>query len=231
MERKMPSHDGYHVVLVADIHGRAERLCDLPDADLLVVAGDISNFGTPSGVVRILERAQERFPVVRAVLGNCDPPEAGPMIAKQGWNLHLCPAGIGPCLFFGLAGSNPTPAFTPFEWDDDARLTESEPAVNAVATKTGSLGIIHRVLVSHAPPLGSGADVVPGGRHVGSRCAAEIARRLDVGYVFCGHIHEARGVFSWEGCTVINPGPLRDGHFATFFFPSKRTGNPEIELR
>jgi len=226
----MRNHDGLRVVLAADIHGHVERLRDLPDADLLVVAGDISHFGQSADVVEVLDKAQERFPLVRVVLGNCDPPKADALIAKRGWDLHFSPARLGPCLFFGLAGSNPTPALTPYEWNDAERLIESEPVVDAVAAADTTAGVVHRILVSHAPPVGSGADVVPGGHHVGSRCALEIARRLNVAYVFCGHIHEARGVYPRDGRTVINPGPLRDGHFATLFFSAEPGRKTEIEL-
>ncbi len=252
---------GWRAVLVADIHGRMERLGQLPEADLLLVSGDVSHFGKPGEVVRILEEAQARFPLVRAVLGNCDPPAAGPLIAKRGWDLHhsvfqtrrdesaaglgKAPASrasrgresrhatsavrFGPCLFFGLAGSNPTPAFTPYEWDDASCLIESEPVVGALAAD-GTAAAVYRVLVSHAPPLGSGADVVPSGRNVGSRCVAEIARRLDVHLVVCGHIHEARGIYAWDGRTVVNPGPLRDGFFATLTFPPAVKAAPSIML-
>jgi len=242
MLEPMQETGGLRVVLVADIHGHASRLRELPEADLLLVGGDVSNFGKPADVVRTLDEAQIRFPLVRAVLGNCDPPAAGPLIAKRGWDLHhnvfryepteasTGPARRGACLFFGLAGSNQTPAFTPYEWDDAACLIESDPVVEAVAAD-GVAAAVHRVLVSHAPPLGSGADEVPGGRHVGSRCVAEIARRLDVQLVVCGHIHEARGIFAWEGRTVVNPGPLRDGFFATAILPPCPGTGPRITLR
>ncbi len=221
---------GFSVVLVADLHGRAARLRELPRADLFLAAGDISNFGPVEAVLRALEIAAARYPRVRAVLGNCDPPAAAPELGSRGWDLHLHPSRIGPCLFFGIAGSNPTPAFTPYEWEEPACLAEAGPAVEAAAGQDDGPAGACRVLVSHAPPLGSGADQVGSGRHVGSRAVADIARRLGAGLVLCGHIHEARGVFRWEERWVVNPGPFRHGYFARITVPAAGREGPEIRL-
>jgi len=85
-----------------------------------------------------------------------------------------------------------------------------------------------KVLVSHAPPHGSGAGRLPIGFDVGSRTVAAFARSWRPDLILCGHIHEAAGIFSLDGIPVVNPGPLRDGRYALIAWEPQQL--PQIKL-
>ena len=67
------------ILIVSDIHGHGESLARVlaanEDAELVIVAGDLTNFGSAAGareMLAILDAA--RFPLhSAAVAGNCDP--------------------------------------------------------------------------------------------------------------------------------------------------------------
>jgi len=215
-----------NAVFITDLHGRSEVLKRLPSADLLIVGGDITHFGDAAEAVAVLASVAGRYERVLAVPGNCDRPGVARALDERGWGGHLTPVLVQDVLFFGVGGSNPTPAFTPNEWNEKQMLAEAGPVVESAARTQARL----RILVSHAPPLGSGADRLTTGRCAGSRAVADLAQALDVQWVLCGHIHEARGVFDWDGRCVVNPGPLRDGWFCRLEIDvDVSTLTPEIE--
>lgn len=198
-----------NAVFITDVHGRGAILRRLPPADVLIVGGDITHFGNGADAVALLTPVAERYERVLALPGNCDAPDVAGALDERGWGLHLTPVLVQGVLFFGVGGSNPTPAFTPNEWRDAEMLVKAGPAAEYAAREPAQL----RILVAHAPPLNSGADRLSFGRSAGSRAVADLAQAFDAHCVLCGHIHEARGVFHWDGRRVVNPGPLRDGWF------------------
>jgi uncharacterized protein len=69
------------------------------------------------------------------------------------------------------------------------------------------------IVVTHAPPRGSGADLRKS-VHVGSTAFADALERLRPTLWVCGHIHESPCA-SYSGATlVLNPGPAREGRYA-----------------
>jgi len=193
------------IVFVTDIHRARAQLPQLPPADALVLGGDLTHFGTVAAVRTLLETvAHGRWGAVLAVLGNCDPPGAEPVLREYGAALDGYVRRVKGVRFLGVSGSNPTPFRTPYEWNDAERRGSVPETAAASAT----------VLVAHAPPYGSGAGCLENGRDVGSRAVAEIAKAVAPAAVLCGHIHEARGVFTWAGTTVVNPGPFCHGYYA-----------------
>ncbi len=194
-------------LFIADIHGRVEALDRLPEAEVAVLGGDLTHFGGPDDVRRVLDLFAARYPRLAAVLGNCDPPSAESLLTERGVNLHLGALTLGGIVFAGLGGSNRTPFRTPYEWGD------GETARVLGASQTGAGGE-PLVVVSHAPPRGSGADRLRGGGSAGSEAVAAWVRSQRPALVLCGHIHEAAGEFSFDGIPVVNPGPFRDGRHA-----------------
>ena len=195
------------ILFVTDIHSRTAGLEALPPADLVLVGGDVTQFGSPADVQRGLAALAERYPRQLAVLGNCDPPAAEAALEASGVALHRRAVHVGEARVVGLSGSNRTPFATPYEWDDEAMVAD----LDRLAVPAGSGPLL---VVSHAPPLGSGADRLPQGLHAGSAAVAAWVRKLRPTMVLCGHIHEARGQFDLDGIPVINPGALRQGHYA-----------------
>ncbi len=203
-------------VFITDVHGRFDRLLRLPAADLLLVGGDLTHFGQPGDVRSFLNIARTRFSRILAVPGNCDPAEAEDVLREAGALAETAGTILPEFGLFvaGLGGSNPTPTrATLYEWEDGEM--EQRLAAPVAAPSPDGYGTF-RVLLTHAPPAGSGAArLANGGRDAGSRAVAVLAavRRADL--VLCGHLHEACGDFAWDGRRVVNPGPLKEDAFAT----------------
>ena len=198
------------LLFFTDLHAQFDQLDALPRADLLVFGGDLTQFGKRPDVARVLDLLASRYALVVGVLGNCDPPDGEKELQGRGIDLNLRFRDLEGYRFVGCSGSNKTPFGTPTEWCDQeqaARLLAQDLAPKGESP--------HVIAVSHAPPLGSGADRLPGGKYAGSDAVAALVKRLAPTLVLCGHIHDARGVYSWEETTVVNPGPLRLGHYAT----------------
>lgn len=212
-----------NVVFITDIHGRNDGFDRLPAADVAVIGGDLTQFGTAADVRRVLASVTARFPRVLAVLGNCDPPAGNGVLEEYGVALHLRAVTVDGTAFAGVGGSNRTPFRTPYEWGDEEMAASLEQL--SIAPAAGPL-----VLVSHAPPHGSGADRLPSGISAGSAAVARLVRARRPALVLCGHIHEAVGQFALDGIPVVNPGAFRAGHYACVTF-GQGTTTPTVELR
>jgi Icc-related predicted phosphoesterase len=198
------------IVFISDLHDHCDALPFLPEADLIVIGGDLTQFGNLSAVAAVLERVQQRQLPYLAVLGNLDPEPANDLLEEQGISLQLQQRLVDGRSLFGIGGANTTPFNTPYEWSD-----EEMAAQLAHSSVPGSLDI----LVSHAPPQGSGADRV-GNQAVGSQAVADFIERCRPALVLCGHIHEADGIYAFADAIVVNPGPFGpQGRYAYIDWP------------
>ncbi len=55
----------------------------------------------------------------------------------------------------------------------------------------------------HEPPLGT-LDLIPSGRHIGSRRVLDLITRLRSRVVTCGHVHESPGIERVNDTLVVN---------------------------
>ncbi len=194
------------LLFITDIHGHFEALPHLPEADLVLCGGDFTNFGTSEEFQSAVKLVEVRFPKFYAVAGNLDPGEtADAILAESGHLLSPTPIQVSGLTLVGVSGSHTCPRPTPYEWADEAmeeRLTAlTLPAID--------------ILVTHAPPYGFGADVIPNGMQVGSHAIRKFAERLQPRLHLCGHIHEASGVFDENGTVLVNSGAFgAEGHYA-----------------
>ena len=64
------------MVCITDLHGAPQALdrilSDAGPADVVLLGGDITSFGTPNAAEFLVRRAMEHCPQVLAVAGNCD---------------------------------------------------------------------------------------------------------------------------------------------------------------
>lgn len=65
------------------------------------------------------------------------------------------------------------------------------------------------ILISHNPPYGY-VDKACNGKHVGSKIILDAIKRYQPKYVFCGHIHEAKGKAKIGNTIVYNLGSNGD---------------------
>ncbi|NPE27292.1 metallophosphoesterase [Methanococcoides sp. SA1] len=196
------------ILAIADIHGNFSHLEDIKEKagkiDVVVISGDITNFGPSSQVDNL--KGIFNVPVF-AVPGNCDQRDIIEVLDNSEIvNLHKNTEKMGEFTFVGIGGSSPTPFNTPFELEEQEIEDALEPMFNTCDEDCKST----IVLVSHAPPKGLLDSI--SGDNVGSASVAKFIDRSTL--VICAHIHEARG-FARSGDTfLVNPGMAAEGYAA-----------------
>jgi len=81
-------------------------------------------------------------------------------------------------------------------------------------------------VVAHSPPIYTKLDVAYFGGHVGSPSLRRFIEQNQPSVVFCGHIHEARGIDYIGDTLVANIGPARHDYCAIVGF----NGKVEVQL-
>ncbi|WFO75487.1 metallophosphoesterase [Desulfurococcaceae archaeon MEX13E-LK6-19] len=196
---------------ITDIHGRTNVVNKLKgviknNIDYVIVAGDITHFGSLAEALRILSSLAEIAPVL-FVPGNCDPPELLRHNSFNGdiYNVHNKVIQVNEYSIYGIGGSIITPFNTFIEYREDeltkflSQLKEIDPS------KT--------IIVTHNPPYGI-LDRTFSGIHAGSKVFREFLEEKKPLLWITGHIHEAQGVEKINGTTIINPGPLFKRYYA-----------------
>ncbi len=197
------------ILAVTDIHGRAEKVRELvgtglaEDADLVLIAGDVTNFGGGNEALNVLKPLLEAGRKLYAVFGNCDGRDVPKVLEGLGVLAHDRRVQIDGLGIVGLGGSNRTPFRTIWEFGEDE--------IRKVLARNHRPGDL---ILSHVPPYGTKADLTRGGLHVGSRALREFIEEHRVPLVVTGHIHEARAVDRVGEAVIVNPGPLFRGYYA-----------------
>lgn len=175
--------------------------------DLILLGGDLTNFGSPAGAEKLVRQAQATGTKVLAVAGNCDSAE----IDRRLVELEVSLAGRG--LIHEGVGLHGLSAMPPWR-GDMYQLTEEELAEALRAGYAQIGGVEHHVLLSHPPPHGGTLDRTSMGKHVGSTALRSFIDETQPGLVLCGHIHESRGVEKIGPTTAVNCGPAAAGFYA-----------------
>ncbi|MGB9929911.1 MAG: metallophosphoesterase [Methanosarcina sp.] len=194
------------ILAMSDPHGDYSKIKKIAEKagtfDLVVIVGDLTNFGPDEKVNELVEMFDKPL---YAIPGNCDQKSIIKALeASKAINLHGKAEQIDKIRFIGLGGSNPTPFNTPFELSEEEIEKVLEGMVCA-AEKAENCGTI--VLLTHAPPHGA-RDELPFG-HVGSTAIQKFLDRVDL--IICGHIHEAKGIDTLGKTTIVNPGEASKG--------------------
>ena len=199
------------IIVLADIHGKIDYLPaisgTLQQADLVLIAGDITNFGGRDRAERIISSISQYSKQILAVSGNCDSPSVEEYLNAEGINLHCNYVNIEGVNFAGVGGSLPCPGTTLNESpDEDFRILLA--GMEAKVSSGDSF-----VLMTHQPAWGTIVDTVGGDRHTGSIAIRNFIEKNKPLLAISGHIHEATGIDSIGETVVINPGPLRLGRY------------------
>lgn len=198
------------LLCITDIHSAVSRfekiLANEPQADLLIIGGDFTNFGKPPEVDHILNLAQAHTPQVLAVAGNCDSAKIDQYLIERGVSLHAHGVRTGDIGFFGVSAMPP--------WRGNMyEFSEDELDRFLAAGFTQIEGSSRYVMVPHCPPRNSEVDRSSSGANVGSTSVRKWVDRVNPILVICGHIHEARGQSKIDDTVVVNCGPARDGNY------------------
>jgi Icc-related predicted phosphoesterase len=200
------------IAYVVDVHDRfdsvPQALEQIGDVDVLLVGGDLTNAGTPADAERAIGLWKPLVPRVLAVAGNMDSPAIDERLAELGVAIDgrgelIEDVGIG-----GISAAPRSHMHTPYELDDDEIERRADTALAAIR------GARVRIFCPHAPPYDTECDRLRSGEHVGSPVLRRLIEREQPDVVFCGHIHEARGVDFVGETRIVNPGPVSAGHYA-----------------
>ncbi len=196
------------IFALADNHGRRlrdERTADLiKQADLLLIAGDITQFGSDRDAEPIIDQFYRLNTNIMAVSGNCDQPSVVDFLEERKISVHGRAELTNDLVVFGCGGSNLTPFSTVQEYSED-EIDRTLAGINMSRPHAR-----FRLFLTHAPPHGTKVDRTLLGGHVGSRAIRAFIETAKPDIVICGHIHEARGVDRIENTIVINPGTFPD---------------------
>mgnify|MGYP001180488590 CR=1 FL=1 len=185
------------IAAMADTHGNT---LVVPDADILIHAGDLTMMGTRPQVeesIAWLQSLPHRHKIF--VAGNHDflfetEPEAAEAIVR-GAGIHYLRDSEVTVEGVRIWGAPWQPRF--FDWAFN--LDRGEP----LAAKWRLIPQGLDVLVTHGPPAGYG-DRCWDGRRVGCADLLEHLRRAKPRFNFFGHIHEDRGEWQVGPTRVIN---------------------------
>jgi len=156
------------MIIGSDFHGnetmieRFRAKAEEENAEVILICGDITNFGTLNHAIRLLSLLTGLRVPVLFVPGNCDPPSLLGVDLEGVRSIHGEVAVYEGVAFLGIGGSPPTPFHTPFELKEDEIMAELNRASNKIINDA------RFILVSHAPPRSTRLDRTNFGLHVGS---------------------------------------------------------------
>ncbi len=203
------------ILAISDIHGEENEnlytYLNNNDIDLVLILGDITNFGPLDFVETFINKVADCDVDVIAIPGNCDPKGICNAINEVSFCLHNNIIAYGDAILFGYGGSNETPFNTPGEIQDNKiygdvfeLLANYDYVYNDKVPKV-------KILVTHAPPYNTEADKIESGEHVGSQGILKSIHEFEPEINLCGHVHEAKSLSKIGFTTdVANPGMLKD---------------------
>ncbi|MBV8771690.1 MAG: metallophosphoesterase [Deltaproteobacteria bacterium] len=199
------------IVSFGDVHMATHNLARMGDVlrgtDLIIVSGDLTNFGGISDARRVLDDVRRACQRVLALPGNLDRREVTSFLENEGVALHgkgVVVDGIG---IFGCGGSNITPFNTPTELTEDEIYETLKRGYGAVRDCRPLL------MVCHTPPFETKCDRIIGGKAVGSTAARRFIEEVQPDLCISGHIHESAASDAIGSTTVINAGPFKGGGY------------------
>ncbi len=198
------------LLCITDLHGRLAMFNRIVAAagpvDAILLGGDITDFGSPIDVDKVVQSAQESERPVFAVAGNCDSAEIDRRLVELGVSLSGRGMVVGSLGLHGVSGMPP--------WKKGMyHFTEEELACLLQAGWEAVRGRQH-VVLAHVPPRDTSLDRTVFGNHVGSTALRTFIEQTKPALVVCGHIHEGRGVERLGATTVVNCGQAAAGDYA-----------------
>ncbi len=193
------------IVALSDMHGDWDcfRPGDLPAADLVLCAGDLTEDGRRGGEEALsragnwLRAMGEAYPTVLWIPGNHD---IGVTAETFGSQANVCCAlnrtvavGRGGRTRAAVHGISLCPVFGRPDLAAQFDYATDDPEVEAASCRFEAVDIV----LSHCPPRGT-LDFWPGGdghppKRIGSPALGGYLRRQKPALLVCGHVHQASG--------------------------------------
>ena len=199
------------IVSFGDVHMATRNLdrmgAVMRDTDLVILSGDLTNFGGADDARRVVDAARQACPRVLAVPGNLDRDEVFPWLEAERIALHGKGVVVDGVAIVGCGGSNFTPFHTPSEFTEDEIYAALRSGYDNVRD--------HRplLMICHTPPLATKCDRIIGGKAVGSWAARRFIEEVQPDVCISGHIHESAGVDQIGATTILNAGPFKSGGY------------------
>jgi len=199
------------IISFGDVHMATRNLGRmagvLSDTDLIIVSGDLTNFGGAGDARKVIDDVRRACPSVLALPGNLDKRDVIPFLESEGVALHgkgLVRDGVA---IFGCGGSNITPFNTPTELTEDEIYETLMRGYQTVKD--------HRplLMICHPPPFDTKCDRIMSGKPVGSTAARRFIEEIKPDVCISGHVHESAGVDHIGPTTVLNAGPFKGGGY------------------
>ncbi|MBN2216823.1 MAG: metallophosphoesterase family protein [Pirellulales bacterium] len=214
------------LLAATDVHSDMDRFSRILDAagpvDVVLLGGDLTNFGSARDAEAIVRMAGAEGARVLAVAGNCDSASIDAHLAELGVSLFRRGIAVDGVGFVGMSAMPP--------WQRTMYHFSEEELADTLETGRRQLASVEPLVVlSHCPPHDTRLDRTTFGRHVGSTALRAFVDRVEPELVVCGHIHEARGVDRLGRTTLVNCGPANRGCYAVIELTAG--GNPVVELR
>jgi uncharacterized protein len=214
------------IVSFGDVHMAIAQMnkiaVELASADLILLAGDLTNFGGRADAAKVVQAAQRYCPQVLAVPGNIDRPEVIDFLQDEHVHLHRTSRRVGELTIFGCGGSNITPFRTPLEYQDEELGAILADAYRGVAEAPVQL------MVCHTPPYATTLDRLTNGTPVGSLAVRQFIEQHQPQVCITGHIHESPGVDHIGRTKILNAGLFAAGGYIVAWY---NNGTLDAELR
>lgn len=186
------------IVALSDIHGNVGILESageiLEAADVVLLAGDITNFGGRDSISAIIDTIRRYNTNILAVAGNCDSSEVSKYLKDQKISLDGEIIDKDGVIFAGIDGTeHSSSGFAGKIQDISQNIPDGKPVI----------------FVSHQPAQGTNVAVGGGG----SRLIRELIMQKMPLLAISGHIHHARTVDTLAATTLANPGPASMGYY------------------
>jgi uncharacterized protein len=199
------------IVSFGDVHMATRNLARMGevmrDTNLVIVSGDLTNFGGADDASKVLDEVRRACPNVLAVPGNLDDREVFPFLDREGISLHGKGMVVGDVAIFGCGGSNITPFRTPSEFTEEEIYETLRRAWEQVSDQRPLL------MICHTPPYNTKCDRILSGKPVGSTAARRFIEEVQPEVCISGHIHESAGVDAIGETKVFNAGPFKGGGY------------------
>ena len=189
------------LLALSDIHGHTKQIPLLADAakdcDAVILSGDITDFGGVDQALSVLSALGAFGKPVLGVSGNCDSPQVESVLNQRGGGLAHNPYELNGVVFVGFSYAASVEA-----------VLQNEPISRMASQKP-------MILVTHQPAWGTAVDLQASTRHKGSRSVRSFIEDHQPLLAVSGHIHEAYGTDQIGSTLLVNPGPFRNGRYAT----------------
>ncbi len=185
------------IYAVADIHGKVDiikkikRVVKKESPDLMIIAGDMTQYLFP---LKVLSQLEEISIPVFAVRGNSDLKGVESLIRQRGKIilLHQMPLEYEGKKFLGLNGTIPLPFVSKICLNEEKCIRKIEPLITS-----------ETILVAHPPPRGI-CDKAGNRFSAGSFGLRRLIETHPPLMVVCGHIHEQAGYQYLKNTLIVN---------------------------